>query len=41
MKNSNSIIEEFLVVIKSTKNLSDKTIVAYRSDLTDFMKYRW
>lgn len=38
MKNSNSIIEEFLVVIKSTKNLSDKTIVAYRSDLTDFMK---
>lgn len=38
MKNSNSIIEKFLVVIKSTKNLSDKTIVAYRSDLTDFMK---
>lgn len=36
MKNINLIIEEFLGVIKSTKNLSDKTITAYRSDLVDF-----
>lgn len=32
-----SIIEEFVNVIKSTKNLSEKTIIAYRSDLLDFV----
>ena len=37
MEEINLIIEEFLSVIKSTKNLSDKTILAYRSDLMDFV----
>lgn len=37
MKEINLVVEEFLSVIKSTKNLSDKTITAYRSDLTDFV----
>lgn len=37
MKKANFIVEEFLDVIKSTKNLSDKTILAYRSDLVDFI----
>lgn len=38
MKEINLVIEEFLSVIKSTKNLSDKTILAYRSDLLDFVR---
>ena len=33
------IIEEFLDVIHSTKNLSNKTITAYRSDLSDFIDF--
>ncbi len=33
------IVEEYLNVIKSTKNLSDKTITAYRSDLKDFTDF--
>ena len=37
MKAINLVVEEFLSVIKSTKNLSDKTIIAYRSDLLDFV----
>lgn len=37
MKEINLMVEEFLSVIKSTKNLSDKTITAYRSDLIDFI----
>lgn len=37
MKKANFVVEEFLDVIKSTKNLSDKTILAYRSDLVDFI----
>lgn len=37
MKEINLMVEEFLSVIKSTKNLSDKTITAYRSDLMDFI----
>lgn len=37
MKEINLMVEEFLSVIKSTKNLSDKTILAYRSDLMDFV----
>ena len=36
MKDDLLIIKEFLNVIHSTKNLSDKTITAYRSDLSDF-----
>lgn len=36
MKEINLVVEEFLSVIKSTKNLTDKTIAAYRSDLMDF-----
>ena len=31
--------DEFLQVIQSTKNLSDKTILAYRSDLNDFQEF--
>lgn len=38
MKEINLVVEEFLSVIKSTKNLSDKTILAYRSDLLDFLR---
>lgn len=37
MKEINLVVEEFLDVIKSTKNLSNKTITAYRSDLVDFV----
>ena len=33
------IIEKFLNVIQSTKNLSNKTIDAYRSDLKDFSQF--
>ena len=33
------IVEEFLKEMQSTKNLSDKTIVAYRSDLEDFISF--
>lgn len=33
------VIEEFLSVIHSTKNLSDKTITAYHSDLNDFSEF--
>lgn len=40
MKEINFVVEEFLSVIKSTKNLSDKTILAYRSDLMDFARTR-
>lgn len=39
MQNQTQIIEEYLSIIKSTKNLSDKTITAYRSDLLDFSKF--
>ena len=38
MEEINLVIEEFLSVVKSTKNLSDKTIIAYRSDLMDFAR---
>lgn len=40
MKEINLVVEEFLSVIKSTKNLSDKTILSYRSDLMDFARTR-
>lgn len=36
MKEITLITKEFLSMIQSTKNLSQKTIVAYRSDLRDF-----
>ena len=39
MKENLLIIKEFLNVIQSTKNLSDKTIEAYRSDLSDFSDF--
>ena len=39
MKNDLLIIKEFLDVVHSTKNLSGKTITAYRSDLCDFIDY--
>lgn len=38
MKAINLVVEEFLSAVKSTKNLSDKTIIAYRSDLMDFVR---
>ena len=38
MEEINLIVQEFLGVVKSTKNLSDKTIIAYRSDLMDFAR---
>lgn len=36
MKELNLITEDFLETVESTKNLSPKTIIAYRSDLNDF-----
>ena len=33
------LFEDYLSVIQSTKNLSDKTILAYRSDLNDFLEF--
>ena len=39
MKDNLLIIKEFLNVIHSTKNLSDKTIAAYRSDLSDLSDF--
>lgn len=36
MREITLITKEFLSMIQSTKNLSQKTIVAYRSDLKDF-----
>ena len=39
MKSIQSISNEFIQVIQSTKNLSDKTIVAYQSDLNDFLRF--
>lgn len=39
MKSIKSISNEFIQVIQSTKNLSDKTIIAYQSDLIDFIHF--
>lgn len=39
MKDFYQLSNNFLNVIKSTKNLSDKTIVAYNSDLNDFCNF--
>ncbi len=35
----NQLINQYLSIIKSTKNLSDKTIIAYRSDYSDFLNF--
>ena len=39
MKCIKTASNEFLQVIQSTKNLSDKTVLAYRSDLNDFQAF--
>lgn len=39
MKDLVTVIPTFLNTIRSTKNLSDKTITAYNSDIQDFVKY--
>lgn len=36
---NNRIIEEYLTFLKATKNLTDKTIIAYKSDIQDFKKF--
>lgn len=38
MQDIGTAIPAFLNMIQSTKNLSDKTISAYHSDLRDYMK---
>lgn len=39
MKELNLIIPEFIQLVLSTKNLSEKTITAYKSDLNDFNSF--
>lgn len=39
MKNLNNLIAEFINIAQSTKNLSTKTAIAYKSDLHDFANY--
>lgn len=39
MKDFNSTIHDFLQLVQSTKNLSEKTITAYKSDLNDFNSF--
>lgn len=39
MIKSTNICKDFLMIAKSTKNLSDKTITAYRSDISDFERF--
>lgn len=39
MNNFYQLSSIFLNVIKTTKNLSDKTIIAYNSDLMDFCNF--
>lgn len=39
MKKLKSISNEFISISQSTKNLSSKTVLAYRSDLNDFCEY--
>ena len=39
MKSIRTASDEFIQIIQSTKNLSDKTITAYRSDLKDFQVF--
>lgn len=39
MKCIKTASDEFLQIIQSTKNLSDKTVLAYHSDLNDFQEF--
>lgn len=39
MKDFNALISKFLNIAQSTKNLSQKTLIAYDSDLKDFCNY--
>ena len=39
MQNYKNLSHNFLLTMQSTKNLSDKTISAYHSDLSDFCKF--
>lgn len=39
MNNLSNLIDNFLTTIQTTKNLSNKTITAYSSDLKDFNKF--
>ena len=39
MKDLNLLSTEFLNIIDSTKNLSQKTLLAYSSDLKDFCNF--
>ena len=39
MEKLNFMSQKFLNETQSTKNLSDKTIIAYRSDLSDFIGF--
>ncbi len=39
MKNYINLVERFVSVVKTTKNLSSKTIIAYRSDLNDLISF--
>ena len=39
MRSIKTASDEFIQIIQSTKNLSDKTILAYRSDLKDFQDF--
>ena len=39
MKDLNLTIPEFIQLVQSTKNLSEKTITAYKSDLNDFNSF--
>ncbi len=39
MKSIKTLSDELIQIIQSTKNLSDKTVIAYRSDLNDFQVF--
>lgn len=39
MQNYKKLSRDFLLTMQSTKNLSDKTILAYQSDLSDFCRF--
>ncbi len=39
MKNLKNLSDEFVSVMKSTKNLSENTVIAYTSDLKDFTSF--
>lgn len=39
MKNLKTMSDEFIIMVQSTKNLAQKTVLAYRSDLNDCYRY--